>query len=284
MSRRAIHIIKKSTILGALIGWTAWQGFIRHSIRPQRLTTRQPDTTYSAMPTLLIPGWLGSGWSYNQLIDYWQTDDVAEKRLTVVVGVTGHIKVRGDWDNEAKNPLIQVIFANNIADFNVHTRDLIRVLTYLHTHYGITAYNAVAHSWGGNAMLNILFSDKVQQLPKLQKLVLLGVPVNEGIINQTLPFSSWPRIQTPQYRKLVANRHCLEHQPQVQITYFYGAVADARGDGETGFAEALALEPLVKDSPVTLTSVKCPGMTHTQLHRSLSMSQRIAKVLWQAGD
>ena len=77
----------------------------------EALRTKQlrSDIAYSDVPTLLVPGWGGNGWTYSKLIKYYQKENIAQKTMTIHVTPTGKVKVQGSVANK-KNALIQLIF------------------------------------------------------------------------------------------------------------------------------------------------------------------------------
>lgn len=252
------------------------------SVHPQPLTSRRSDLNYTAVPTLFVPGWLGSGRSYNSMIAAFQNHNAASKVMTIIVGPTGKIHTTGHLSRIANNPLIQVIFANSLAGYRTHGKELATILRFLQVHEGLTEYHLVAHSWGGNAMLNVLFSEANQTLPILKKLVLLGVPVNEGADNTELPLTGLPRFRAPQYADLLKRRDLLGRQPQLEIFNLIGKLQHRAGDGETKIGEAVAVKPLFAGSGARVTTTILPGLNHHQIHQTHPAFRAIVAALWQS--
>lgn len=252
------------------------------SVSPQKLLTRRSDLDYTNIPTLLVPGWLGSGRSYNAMIATFQKHNVATKVMTIIVGPTGKINATGHITKTANNPLVQIIFANNLANFKTHGKELLDILRFLQVQEGLQSYHLVAHSWGGNAMLNVLFSENSQTLPKLKKLVFLSVPVNEGADNKELPLVGLPKYQAPQYAALLGRRHLLGSQPQLKIFNLIGKLHHQSGDGETKIGEAIAVTPLFAGSGAQITTIILPGLNHHQIHQTHPAFKAIISALWQS--
>lgn len=252
---------------------------ITHNIKPQKLTAHNNNYHYSNIPTIFIPGWLGSGWSYNRMLKSFQQRNLGQKVLTIIVTPTGKLRVKGTWQQATVNPLIQVIFINNLAGYNYRTKELYHIIRYLQANYHMTAYNVVAHSWGGNAILNLVFSDQ-SKLPVINKLILLGVPVDEGLDNGNFSLDSLPQFITDQYHYFIKNRKHLMRQNKLTIYNYFGSINGQPTDGETKFSEALAIEPLVKNTPVKVVSKSLSNFSHTQLHTHPQIFPLIAKTLW----
>jgi len=131
------------------------------------------------VPTLFFHGFGGTAHSMDYLIDQSQVDGYATRTLTVVVTPQGKVKNYGNWPKKAKNPEVQVIFLNNHESDYHHTAVWIdSILQMLHRQYGVTKFNAVAHSWGNNAVMYYLenYSQKVGQ-PQIKSLVNIAAPM-----------------------------------------------------------------------------------------------------------
>jgi len=131
------------------------------------------------IPTLFFHGFGGTVHSMDYLIDQSQLDGYATRTLTAVVSPKGKVKMSGRWSNDAKNPEIQVLFKDNHESDYHHTAQWIdAILKKLHQQYGVTRFNAVAHSWGNNAIIYYLenYSQKKNQ-PQIDSLVNIAAPM-----------------------------------------------------------------------------------------------------------
>ncbi len=136
-------------------------------------------STSRGVPTLFFHGFGGTAHSMDYLIDQSQTDGYATRTLTVVVTPQGKVKTYGNWPKKAKNPEVQVIFLNNHESDYHHTAIWIdSILQMLHRQYGVTKFNAVAHSWGNNTVMYYLenYSQKSGQ-PQIKSLVNIAAPM-----------------------------------------------------------------------------------------------------------
>ncbi|MFC6175924.1 alpha/beta hydrolase [Companilactobacillus huachuanensis] len=131
------------------------------------------------MPTLFFHGFGGTAHSMDYLINKSQRDGYATRTLTIVVTPNGKVITYGKWQKDARNPEIQVLFENNHESDYHHTAVWIdSILKVLHKRYGVTRFNAVAHSWGNNAIMYYLenYSQKKNQ-PQIDSLVNIAAPM-----------------------------------------------------------------------------------------------------------
>lgn len=139
----------------------------------------QASTGKRQMPTLFFHGFGGTVHSMDYLINQSEKDGYATRTLTVMVTPKGKVYTYGQWKKSAKNPEIQVLFENNHESDYHHTAMWIdSILKLLHKKYGVTRFNAVAHSWGNNAIMYYLenYSQKEGQ-PQIDSLVNIAAPM-----------------------------------------------------------------------------------------------------------
>lgn len=261
--------------LPVLLGgaWLAYHELSRRTIRPRNRRYRRAGIQVTTVPTLFIPGWGGNAWTYNGMLRWFAQQGYAAKVLTIRVDYQGHLRVTGHWPAGAANPTIQVLFDRNLTkDYRQQIRWVTQILRALKQRYGVTAYNAVAHSWGGSAMVHSLVNDGADPtLPRLHRLVLLGTPVNEA------PSLTAP---DPAYRHLLAGRRNLWANAGAEIHNVYGLLAGRQTDGEVPVGQATALRQVVAQSPVRYHEYPVQGVGHGQLHSTLRMWRLIARLLW----
>uniref|UniRef100_UPI0025F2CE87 alpha/beta hydrolase n=1 Tax=uncultured Limosilactobacillus sp. TaxID=2837629 RepID=UPI0025F2CE87 len=141
----------------------------------------------SNVPTLLIPGWGGGTPSYHRLIMTYQRQKIAQKVMTIWVFPNGKCFVRGHLATNCPNQLIQLLYVwNYTPTYNPQTKQLTAVLTMLHKRYHVNELNVIAHSYGGSEWANaVLRSSRLQQEIKYQRVILLGVPLDESFGTKT---------------------------------------------------------------------------------------------------
>lgn len=268
--------MRKPWCWGALIlgsGWAAYHWLSRRAITPRDRRYRRAGIVQTTTPTLFVPGWGGNAWTYNGMLRWFARQGYAAKVLTIRVDYHDHLHVSGQWPETAVNPTIQVLFDHNFTgDYRRQTRWLTQILRWLHRRYGVTAYNAVAHSWGGSALVHSLVRDGVDPtLPRLRRAVLLGTPVDETPPNAP---------QDPAYRRLLAVRHNLRANAGAEIHNVYGVLTGHATDGEVPVRQVTALRAVVADSPVTYQEHPVDGIGHGRLHSASRMWRLIARLLW----
>lgn len=263
-------------VVGSLGGWLGYQWLSQRAIRP-RPRAKRLSIQATGTPTLFVPGWGGNAWTYNGMLRWFARQGYAAKRLTVRVDRQGRLHVQGSWSSLADNPTIQVLFDRNFTpDYRQQIRWVTQILRMLRTRYGVTTYNAVAHSWGGSALVQSLVTTGADaDLPRLHRLVLLGTPVDE---------SPKQPATDPLYRHLLASRHNLWANAGAEIHNVYGLLAGRATDGQVPVRQVVALRAVVANSPIRYTEYPLTGVGHGRLHSALAMWQLIAQLLWVKKD
>ncbi|MCD2255541.1 alpha/beta hydrolase [Agrilactobacillus fermenti] len=133
------------------------------------------------IPTIFVHGFRGGLNTTEKMveaaIDYTNQQDF----LRVIVDWRGRIRYQGTWTTN-ENPIIQIIFEENIASMRMHSRWLELVLPTLKKRYGFKKFNAVGHSVGATALLNCLLENHDDPMfPTLNKVILVAGPFN-GVI------------------------------------------------------------------------------------------------------
>lgn len=239
---------------------------------------------YSKVPTLLIPGWGGNTVTYNHLIKYYQKRNIAQKVMTVWVSPHHHIRVSGDWHGQ-KNALIQVLIDWNYnASYHPQVGQLRQVLIYLNKRYGIKQTNIVAHSYGGTEFMHAYMGSKyLQRALRLNKVVLLGVPVEEKLSDH-LPYH-YPLIHDSKDKNFYRLRTQMK---EWQLNYpieIYNLMGSKDGskltDGAVPHIQSEMLRALIKSHPtITYHQKIYPNTTHSQLHDRPLILRQIERILW----
>lgn len=275
-----------SVILIGMVGYAGYRIYGSLVVPPERLdlADRKSDFNYTHTPTLFIHGFAGDGQTFNNMIGSFQTNNEAEKVLTVQVGVTGKLAFFGEWDDRAVNPVIQVLFENNMPlTYTGQAKTITKILATLKSRYGVKDYNLVAHSWGGSAAVRSLFLNGAKkEVPKLNKMILLGAPVDEALhLENGFKKNGWPNEEDANYRQLKANRKNLKRQNGAEIINVIGVNKNEPYDGSVSLNEAKALTPLMKGSPIKYKQEIIRDISHYNLHADPKMYQLVADRLWK---
>lgn len=256
---------------GSSVLW-GYHWLSQRAIPPQK-RRRVANVATSQTPTIFIPGWGGNAWTYNGMLRWFSRQGYATKVLTVKVDWTGTPHFSGAWPQTAENPTIQILFEHNFTlDYQQQIGWITRILRELKQRYGVTHYNAVAHSWGGSAIVQSLvrYGDQAD-LPRLKRLVLLGAPVEEGPVKGGVD---------PAYRQLLAARQHLWANAGAEIHNVYGLLAGRLTDGEVPVHQVTALRRVVAGTPVQYVEHPVVNIGHGRLHSALRMWRLVAQLLW----
>lgn len=260
-------------VLGA--GWLGLHWASRQGTPAEPLARRRLGWPYSVTPTLFVPGWGGNAWTYNGLLRWLARQGLGHKVMTVRVDRHGGLHFSGHWENTASNPLIQVLFDHTFtADYQQQITWITAILRTLKSRYQVTTYNLVAHSWGGSAAVSsLLLHGSEAAMPQLNRMVLLGAPVDEH--DRTQPVDA-------AYERLRATRGQLGELGPGTIHNVYGTLSGRLTDGSVPVYQITALRSVVAGSPLTYQEHHVPGVGHGRLHASPTMWRLIARLLWAA--
>ena len=262
------------------------QAFLLRGTRGKSINQANGPRTirYSEIPTILIPGWGGNTVTYNHMINHYQDKSIAQKVMTVWVSPRNHIRVSGNWHGQ-KNALIQVLFDWNYdASFHPQVSQLRHVLIYLNQHYGIKQTNIIAHSWGGAEFMHAYMGSKrLQRYLRLNKLIFLGVPVEESLSDR-LPYH---------YLLIHHSKDKNFHQLRVQMKDWqlnypitiYNLMGSKEGsrltDGEVPHIQSEMLKALIQSQSMIKYHQKIyANTTHSQLHSRPMILKEIEQILW----
>lgn len=126
-------------------------------------------------PTVFIHGYSGTTRSFGNMIDRFEQNNWADRGLAVYVSANGKVLISGTLKGK-HNPIIQVVFANNMASITQQTKWLKSLMTVLAERYQVDQVNLVGHSMGGLASVSYLLSNQENPRPKVEKLVAIGSP------------------------------------------------------------------------------------------------------------
>ena len=244
------------------------QGFLLRGTPGQPLSPQnyQDKIEYSSVPTLLIPGWGGSTVTYNKMIKYYQQKNIAQKVLMIWVAPNRRIWTEGDFHGQ-KNALIQVLFAWN----------------YNGT-YHMQKINVVAHSYGGTEFIHAYMGSKyLQDHMRLNKVVFLGVPVEESLSDQLkYRYHLVNKSTDKNFHQLFLEMKNWQLNYQVEIYNLMGSEEGSKTtDGVVPHIQSEMLKSLIKAHPSIRYHQKVyPKTTHFQLHHRTKILNNIANILW----
>lgn len=243
-------------------------------------TDQQANVCYTRTPTILIPGWGGNSTTYHKLVQTYQQKQIAQKVMTVWVSPSGQVRTRGSYHDQ-KNALIQVLYNWNYnASYHPQVHQLDQVLQVLHARYGINKMNVIAHSYGGTEFMHAYFGSPIlQHQIKLQKVIFLGVPVEEsfGVHVKFVP-ELFKKSHDRNFKELV--RQMTAWAPNKDVA-FYNIMGGS--DDEVPKIQSEMLQSLVRIHPqLAYHQVVVPHTNHFQLHNRAHILNGIAQILWSA--
>lgn len=240
----------------------------------------------STTPTLFIHGYSGGASSFGSMIERLETAGVAQKEMVISVDATGGVTSQGELSGEATNPLIQVLFEDNVNNEWNQATWILNVLQYLQITQDVTSVNLVGHSMGGVSSYRYLATNAQADVPQVEKFVAIGAPFNEFLdtsasqsVDQLL--TAGPSEQSPRYQDFAnlsssvpAGIECLVIGGQVSSSDL--------SDGTVPLTSALAGVPLLKMSGETVQSQIIVGENahHSQLHENEAVDQVVSEFLW----
>lgn len=259
--------------------------FTNTAIKSEKLITtkKKHGYHYDNTPTLLIHGSWGTAITYNQMINTFQKNNLAQKVLTVFINPWGKIKYYGQWDNHNINPLIQVIFQRNFDNgFETEAHWLANLLVDLNKKFNIQKYNIVAHSWGGSAaVLMMTRFGAIKNLPQLNKAILLATPVNEILgIHYQVSRDHIPDKQDNLYREMLKNKQNIPHN--AIINNIYGTLSKKiLTDGEVPISQAQSLAHIFQNQVKEYHEFRFNHVIHSDFHIKKNIINLIADLLWK---
>lgn len=133
--------------------------------------------TNRPVPTILIPGYAGNSTSTDMLISRLTRDGYGYRSLKAYVKSNGQVEYSGSWYRDEKDPLVQVVFQNNTEpDYHKTASWIGEILSHLHRTYGVKQYNAIAHSYGNNAL--VYYMAKHRESPRPARIVTVASSVD----------------------------------------------------------------------------------------------------------
>lgn len=260
-------------VLGA--GWFGYHWASHQTTPVTDLKQRRATVQYTSTPTLFIPGWGGNAWTYNGLLRWLARTGFGHKVLTVRVDRRGGLHFSGHWEHAADNPLIQVIFDHTFtADYQQQITWITAILRHLKSHDHVRTYNLVAHSWGGSAAVSsLLLYGTAEDVPQLNRLVLLGAPIDESDATHPIDVA---------FERLRAAENNWHDLGPGKIHNVYGTLAGRLTDGAVPVSQITALRRVVADSSLHYQEHHVSGVGHGRLHASPQMWRLIAHLLWEA--
>lgn len=248
--------------------------------------TRSPYVT-STMPTFYVHGFQGSAASTNTLIKHAEQTAHAHKVLVATVSTSGTVTLSGHWTAQTRNPIIQVVFKNNLAQYDQQSAWLAKVISTVQAQHAFKTYNVVAHSAGCVATVNMLMTTQSSGFPTIHKLVTIagpfdGVVGEDDVSNQNSFLSSGqPKYLHAAYELLAAKRTNFPHG--VHLLNIVGNLDDgSNSDSLVTNVSARSVKYLLRGTGLNYTEKDFHGKSaqHSQLHENARVALAVDQYLW----
>lgn len=240
----------------------------------------------SSRPTFYVHGFQGSAKSTNTLIAHAEKTAHAHKVYVATVSTSGQVTLSGHWDAKTRNPIIQVVFKNNLAQYDQQSAWLAKVIQTVQQAHSFKSYNLVAHSAGCVASVNMLMTTGLK-LPTIHKLVTIagpfdGVVGEDDVANQNLFLTSGqPKYLHAAYELLDAKRANFPNG--VHLLNIIGNLDDgSNSDSLVTNVSARSVKYLTRGHNVHYTEKVFHGKhaQHSQLHENAKVALTIDRYLW----
>lgn len=238
-------------------------------------------------PTFYVHGFQGSAKSTNTLIAHAEKTAHAHKVLVATVSTSGQVTLTGKWRGRVRNPIIQVVFKNNLAQYDQQSAWLAKVITTVQQQHAFKRYNIVAHSAGCVASVNMLMTQQTTTFPKINKLVTIagpfdGVVGEDDVANQnSFLTSGQPKYLHAAYELLAAKRN--NFPKNVQLLNIVGTLNDgSHSDSLVTNVSARSIKYLLRGRDVDYTEKDFYGARaqHSQLHENAKVALAVDRFLW----
>ncbi|MFR0644902.1 alpha/beta hydrolase [Limosilactobacillus mucosae] len=250
--------------------------------QPLNMHRLRSDVSYTDTPTLLIPGQGGNTITFDTFIKRAQSQNIAQSAMVVRVSPTGQVRVKGSLKGK-KNPIIQILYDWNYnVSFKPEMHQLTQVLIVLNRQYHVKKLNIVAHSYGGTEFLHAYLGNaKLQKKLSFQKIVLLGVPVEESFGVNT-KYTAWlfKKSRDAEFKKLLRQVKKAQFSKDEAIYNIMGKEADQKTDGEVPNIQSQMMATLFKNTSVKYVQRWYPKTSHRQLHEKKAILKYVMQILW----
>ena len=236
------------------------------------------------VPTLFIPGHLGTRYSFGHMLWRLQRRYGLSKDVVAIVAPDGKVHLRGQL-NLNHHAAVQVLFTDKAVRPAAQLHGLEKVIAALQTQQAFAEVNIVGHSMGGvTAVLYLLSKPTVP----VANLVTIAAPMNDLEVAQRSPILNWRLTRTgpehaapiyQQFQKTIGNLPANLRWLNIAGDLLIGG----RHDGEVAINSSFAIRYLVKDRIKDYTEVviRGPRAAHSLLHENRLVDHDIVEYLWQ---
>ena len=252
------------------------------------MTSQVVSVEKGTVPTLFVHGYKGTVNSFKGMITRLEKENKGKQELTLTVDVNGNIQSQGILSQQATNPMIQVLFADNENNEWNQAEWIRACLVYLQTTYQINKVNIVGHSMGGVSGLRYLVTyGQETTLPQVEKFVALGAPFNDFVDDsgQNLAdlLENGPTVVSSRYQDyqtMIGNL-----STDTQFLLVAGQLSEVElSDGTVPLNSALAVYALLKQHGNTVMEKveEGEGASHSMLHENEEVDREVSQFFWNS--
>lgn len=244
----------------------------------------------TAIPTLLIHGYQGTAYSYHSMIGRMEKRQAAKREMVLTVHTDGTVDAQGKLSGKKDNPLVQVLFEDNVNNEWNQASWLKSVLLYLKDKQKVDTVNLVGHSMGGVDIYRYLGTyPKKDDLPTVAKYVAIGAPLNDFTDTSTRQsledlLTKGPSVASSRYQDFKAMIEQNQLSSDLPVLLIAGQLDKKTfSDGTVPTTSALSVYPLLKDNGFNIHYQIVYGQNaqHSMLHENPKVDQLIENFLWQ---
>lgn len=244
-------------------------------------------------PTLFFHGGGSSYHAEEQMANAAKKAGATNTIIRAMVDKQGQVKLVGTIKPGAKNPIVEVNYANNRElNYRKHGEWATAVVRKLQQQYHFKAINMVGHSLGNISLIYYSLQNAGNtRLPKLRKQVDIAghfaglnfakIPASvKQPAGLTLNAAGKPNHMNDTYRQMTALRQTLPKN-QVRILNIYGNIG-GHTDGTVPNVSSLALKYLVAPRAKSYQEKVFTGKLarHSKLHENPQVDRTLISFLW----
>lgn len=244
-------------------------------------------------PTLFFHGGGSSYHAEEQMANAAKKAGATNTIIRAMVDKQGQVKLVGTIKPGAKNPIVEVNYANNRElNYRKHGEWATAVVRKLQQQYHFKAINMVGHSLGNISLIYYSLQNAGNtRLPKLRKQVDIAghfaglnfakIPASvKQPAGLTLNAAGKPNHMNATYRQMTALRQTLPKN-QVRILNIYGNIG-GHTDGTVPNVSSLALKYLVAPRAKSYQEKVFTGKLarHSKLHENPQVDRTLISFLW----
>lgn len=297
-NKRIISII---TVLVVIIVAIAGYFGIRHHQEEAAQEIQPVKVTAKNVPTFFFHGGGSSYHAEEKMTTAIKRAGVTNTIVRVNVSKTGKAKLIGKIPKKAKNPLVEVNFAdNNLSGasgpysdntyYRKGARYVKNAVNVVTKKYGYKTVNAVSHSMGNLEFINyIRLYQGTKDFPVVAHWASMAGHY-DGIIgindkpNKTKidPKTGKPSRMEPEYRVLLVLRNTFPRQTKV-LNVFGNLEDGTNSDGDVTNASAKSLKYLINGRARSYRElmIRGRGGQHSRLHNNAEVNRALVNFIWK---